>query len=103
MKIKPSGDSEYSLPVFSRVVLCGGSDLLWREVVLGELAPDSLLLRQNSEVLAGLGRGFDISRIAQAQEDLPSALGRQIRPLRLLLLVRLQRLVRYDPESSCKC
>lgn len=61
----PPSDSEYSFPVFPRIILSGGNDLLRREMILGKLAPDSLFLRQNGKMLARLGRGFDVSRIAQ--------------------------------------
>lgn len=59
-------------------------------MVLGELAPDPLLLRQDGKMLAGLGGGLDVAGVAQPEQDLAPALGRQVGPLGLLLLVRLR-------------
>lgn len=61
----PSSNGEYRLPVFPGIILPGSGDLLWREMVLGKLAPDSLFLSEDSEVLASFRGSLDISRVAQ--------------------------------------
>jgi hypothetical protein len=62
----PPGNGKYTFPVFFRIVLSRCGDLLGREVVLCEFAPDPLLLGEDGEVLAGLRRGLDVPGVAQS-------------------------------------